>query len=205
MEDVEHLIILLIDQEKGDQMRLVDMLSRCQSGKKLFNSDYLYIDKLTEIPREKVEIVEKPINLDELRKSQPKPKYKAQTIKFGVSHSKSRRSETKIHKASCRYVKNSSQSGDIKWDFCHDFQIAKNLAVGYGDQKYACCCMRSFPSDIIFGGFILSLIFGIFGGLLAWYITKDYFPRFAKGWIVFSIISTLFYLNWYLHQYGPIL
>ena len=193
MDLLEEEIVSLIDHHIGDFNRLNEMLDRHRSGKTLYNSDIDYIEKLS--PTTKItEIEEKPINLDELRKSQPKPKYKKRNIKFGVSHSQSGRSIAKLHKASCRYVQNSSQAGDIKWDYLYDFDSAKVKLQNYGSQYYANCCMRNFPFNLIVGAFFASLIFGIFGGLLAWYITKDYFPRLAKGWLVFSLLSTSFYL-----------
>lgn len=187
----------------GDINRLNDMLKRVKSGKELYHSDINYIEKLSPTIKPDTE-PEKPINLEELRKSQPKPKYKKRSIKFGVSHSQSHRTEAKIHKASCRYVQNSSQSGDIKWDYCYDFNSAKDLASGYGTNRYPCCCMGNFPFDIVVGAFLLSIIFGIFGGALAWYITKDYFPRLAKGWFVFSFMPTAYYVSSSIYQNGPL-
>lgn len=193
MDLLEEKIKSLLDNNVGDYVRLYEMLERHRSGKTLYNSDIDYIEKLsptTIIPK----VEEKPINLDKLRKSQPKPKYKKYTIKFGVSHSQSGRTIAKLHKASCRYVRNSSQAGDIKWDYLYDFDSAKVKLQSYGSDYYASCCMRNFPFNLIIGAFFASLLFGIFGGLLAWYITKDYFPRLAKGWLVFSLLSTSFHL-----------
>ncbi len=188
-EKIIEIILKLINIEKGDLNRLEDMLSRVREDKELYNSDKKYLESLNE------ESKEPPINLDKLRKSQPKPKLqKTKAIKFGVSHSQSRSTEAKIHKASCRYVQNSSQAGDIKWNYFHDFNSAKDCAAGYGANRYPCCCMRNFPFNIVAGSFFVSLIFGILGGLLAWYITRDYFPRLAKGWFVFSLIPTLLFL-----------
>ncbi len=194
MDLIKEKIVSLIDNNLGDSQRLNEMLHRIKSGKTLYQSDFDYIEKLsptTIAPK----VQEKPINLDELRKSQPKPKYKKRNIKFGVSHSQSGRSIAKLHKASCRYVQNSSQSGDIKWDYLYDFDSAKVRLESYGSRYYASCCMKNFPFNLVAGAFFVSLLFGIFGGLLAWYFTKDYFPRLAKGWFVFSLLSTSFHLS----------
>lgn len=52
--------------------------------------------------------------------------------------------------------------------------------------------MRSYPFDIIIGSIITTLIFGILGGVLSWYFTRDHFGKtWAKTWLVFGIIVSL--------------
>lgn len=121
---IEAKIISIIDNKKGDLDRLNEMLERVKSDKPLYNSDIKYIEKLSpttepiveEIQQkpESIENKEIPINLEELRKSQPKPKpQKTKPIKFAVSYSNSRRGSAKIHNSGCHNFIRSSQEGDI--------------------------------------------------------------------------------------------
>lgn len=195
MDLLEEKIVSLIDNNLGDSQRLNEMLHRHRSGQTLYNSDVDYIEKLS--PTTKItEIKEKPINLDELRKSQPKPKYKIKPTKFAVSYSNSRSGSAKIHKASCHHVYRSSQEGDIKWTYYDNYSDAKHAAAVIGQNqpygwKHAGCCMNSFPSDIILGSIVTCFLLGILGGLLAWYFTRDYFDKWARIWLVIGGLWSL--------------
>ena len=195
MDLMEEKIISLIDNNMGDSQRLTEMLHRYRSGKPLYNSDIDYIERLS--PTSNIsEIEEKPINLDELRKSQPKPKYKVKPTKFTVSYSNSRRGSAKIHRASCHNVYRSSQEGDIKWMYFDNYQDANRNAQRIGMQqpygwKYAGCCMNSFPINIIIGSLITCFFLGALGGLIAWYFTRDYFADWARIWLVIGGIWSL--------------
>jgi len=195
MDLLEQKIVSLIDNNMGDSQRLNEMLCRYRSGKELYNSDIDYIEKLSPTTNiSKVE--EKPINLDELRKSQPKPKYKVKPTKFAVSYSNSRRGSAKIHRASCHNVYRSSQEGDIKWVYFDNYPDANNTAQRMGMQqpygwKYAGCCMNGFPLNIIIGSLIACFFLGALGGLIAWYFTRDYFANWARSWLVIGGIWSL--------------
>lgn len=188
MDLLEQKIVSLIDNNMGDSQRLNEMLDRHRSGKELYNSDIDYLERLsptTITPK----IEEKPINLDELRKSQPKPKYKKYTIKFAVSYSQSRRGSAKLHKGNCHNTLRSSQEGDIKWNYYYSYSEAKHALELIGSKqpygsKNAGCCMNNFISNIISGGIISCFLLGIIGGLLAWYFTRDYFGTWSRIWLV---------------------
>lgn len=208
--DLEDTITKLIHDKKGDHYRLEDLLTRIKSGKKIYNSDKMYLETLLDNPvKEKsVEIEEKPINLEELRKSQPTHKpQKAKPIKFAVSYSNSRNGSAKIHNSGCHNTRRSSQEGDIKWMYYTNYPSAKHTAQHIGTQqpfgwKHACCCMRSYPFDIILGCIITTLLFGILGGLVSWYFTRDHFGEsWAKtwlvlGWIVSILLSVFVVINY---------
>jgi len=172
------------------------MLLRYRSGKELYNSDINYIERLspTTIPPK---VKEKPINLDELRESQSKPKYKKYTIKFAVSYSQSRRGSAKLHKGNCHNTLRSSQEGDIKWTYYSSYSEAKHALELIGSKqpygsKNAGCCMNKFISNIIGGGIMSCFFLGIIGGLLAWYFTRDYFGTWSRIWIVVGGLWSLF-------------
>jgi len=46
MVNANTMIRYLLDEQIGEQMRLEEMLQRCQGGKKLYNSDLAYINNL---------------------------------------------------------------------------------------------------------------------------------------------------------------
>ena len=212
-EDTLKSIEKLIDSNIGDKGRLEHIKESISQGKTLYNSDKKYLDSLlstrTEsIPDEKIEDTsddEIPIDLEKLRKSQPKPKYETKPIKFGVSYSNSGRGSAKIHMRSCRHVQKSSQEGNIKWSYFSNYPDAKNFAQtkstsqSYG-WKYAECCLNGHIRRTTTGAIFLTLFFGIIGALIGWYITKNYHPTGSKvilsvgtlitiAWIVFSLIS----------------
>jgi len=43
----ETIILRLLDEQIGDQMRLEDMLTRCKDGKELYKSDISYLQRLS--------------------------------------------------------------------------------------------------------------------------------------------------------------
>ena len=141
----------------------------------------------------------KPINLDELRKNQPKPKYESQPIKFGVSYSQSGRGSAKIHMRRCRHVQRSSQEGDIKWSYFSNYADAKYFAQAkattqsYG-WKYSECCLNGHISRITGGAIFLTLFLGVIGALIGWYITKDYYPTGSKVILSIGTITTIIWL-----------
>lgn len=198
-------IVSLIDNKIGDCQRLNEMLHRSRSGKPLYNSDIDYIEKI--FPTTTIsEVEENPINLDELRKSKPKPKYKVKPTKFAVSYSNSRRGSAKIHRANCHNVYRSSQEGDIKWIYFDNYSDANDTAQRIGMRqpygwKYAGCCMNGFPINVIIGSIITCIFLGILGGLIAWYFTRDYFNKWARTWLVLGgIESLIFAMAWIVRQ-----
>ena len=205
MDLIEDKIASLIDNNLGDSQRLTEMLDRCKSGKTLYNSDVDYIERLSPTTIES-KVEEKPINLDELRKSQPKPKYKPKPIKFAVSYSQSKRGSAKLHKVSCHNVQRSSQEGDIKWNYYHNYSEAKHALELIGSSqpygsKNAGCCMNNFISNIISGGIVSCFFLGILGGLLAWYFTRDYFGTWSRIWLIIGgIWSLLLSIGWIGNQ-----
>lgn len=201
MDVSEERIFRLIDEEKGDRLRLEDMINRIRKGKTLFHSDIKYLESLDP----DLHIQEKQFNLENLPESQPKPKpQKAKPIKFAVSYSNSRRGSAKIHRANCHNVQRSSQEGDIKWNYYTNHSHAKNSAETIGQTqpygwKYAGCCMRNFPYNIIIGSILTSLFLGILGGLVAWYFTRDIFGNWAKTWLVMGGLVSLI---WTIYSIG---
>lgn len=217
MIDAKQKIHDLLNEGKGEKFRLEVMLRRIESGKELYTSDQIYLRKFVSERDEKQikadeelirlrkkrdellkELDEKPINLEKLRKSQAKSKPKSKPIKFAVSYSNSKRGSAKIHRGGCHNVLRSSQEGDIKWNYYTTYPSAKHTAQYMGRQqpygwKHAGCCMNSYPFDIILGSIITTLAFGILGGLVSWYFTRDHFGEtWAKSWLVLGgIVSSL--------------
>lgn len=208
---IEQKIISLIDNKKGDLGRLSEMLERLRDGKSLYDSDIDYIEKLSPTTKsaiehsqqsESIDDIEVPINMEKLRKSQPKPKpQKTKPIKFAVSYSNSRSGSAKIHNGGCHNVRRSSQEGDIKWNYFTNYPNAKQSAQQIGSHqpygwKHAGCCMRNYPFNIIIGAIITTLFFGILGGLICWYFTRDHFGKtWAKSWLILGIITSLFWIR----------
>lgn len=197
-EDTLKSIERLIDSNIGDKGRLEHIKESISQGKTLYNSDKKYLDSLLSrntdsVSDETVESIsedEIPIDLEKLRKSQPKPKYETKPTKFGVSYSNSGRGSAKIHMRSCRHVRRSSQEGDIKWSYFSNYQDAKYFAQtksasqSYG-WKHAECCLNGHISRTTTGAIFLTLFFGVIGALIGWYITKRYHPTGSK--IILSV------------------
>ena len=210
-EDLLKSIQSLIDSNIGDKGRLEFIKESISKGKTLYNSDKKYLDSMLsrnaeDVPNEKIEDItedEIPIDLDKLRKSQPKPKYKTKPTKFGVSYSNSGRGSAKIHMNSCRHVQRSSQEGDIKWSYFSDYPDAKYFAQtksssqSYG-WKYAECCLNGHIRRITTGAIFLTLFFGIIGALIGWYITKSYHPTGSKVILSIGTITTIVWLGFSL-------
>ena len=212
-EDILKSIERLIDSNIGDKGRLEHIKESISQGKIRYNSDKKYLDSLLSrntdsLSDEKVESIsedEIPIDLEKLRKSQPKPKYKTKPTKFGVSYSNSGRGSAKIHMRSYRHVQRSSQEGDIKWSYFSNYPDAKYFAQtksnsqSYG-WKHAECCLNEHIRRITTGAIFLTLFFGVIGALIGWYITKIYHPTGSKvilsvgtiitiAWLVSNLIS----------------
>ena len=200
-------IDMLIDSGHGDKGRLEHIKDSLQKGKSLYKSDDAYLRSLLSkhLPNsienkseDNSTYSEEPINLDELRKSQPKPKHEPQSIKFGVSYSHSGRGSVKIHMSRCRHVHRSSQEGDTKWAYFSNYHSSKEFArakapsQNYG-WKYAECCLNGHISRVTTGAVVLSLFLGIIGALIGWYITREYYPRGSK--VIFSI-GTIITIIW---------
>jgi hypothetical protein len=64
------IITKLIEEDKGDLLRLRDMLVRLRTGKKLYNSDVSYLEKLNPEIKNREKIIEKPIKLFKIKKSE---------------------------------------------------------------------------------------------------------------------------------------
>lgn len=207
-EDIIKSIDRLLSESIGDHGRLEHIKNSLIQGKSLYNSDKKYLNSLldnnmkstiNEQPKNNSNH-ETPINLDKLRKSQLKQKYKVKPTKFAISYSNSQRGSAKIHKASCHNVYRSSQEGDIKWTYYNNYPDAKHAAEMIGQNqpygwKYAGCCMRKFPLDIIMGSFITCLFLGILGGLIAWYFTRDYFGKWARIWLGLGGFQSIIFLS----------
>lgn len=208
-EDIIKSIDELLDAGIGDKGRLEHIKSSLLKGKTIYNSDKSYLNSIINehstkpIRGEKSENnssnKEKSINLEELRKSQPKPKYESRPTKFGVSFSSSGKGSAKIHMVRCRHVQRSSQEGDTKWSYFSNYTDAKIFAQAKAPSqshgwKYAGCCSNGHIGKVTVGAVILSLSLGIIGAAIGWYITKEYHPTGSK--IIFSIgaIITIIWL-----------
>lgn len=66
---------------------------------------------------------------------------------FGISYNTRYRNEVKIHDGSCRFTRNSSQAGEVKWKYGEDLGksvlIANDLCSDRNRWRYAQCCMRN--------------------------------------------------------------
>lgn len=154
MDLLEEKIKSLLDNNIGDYIRLYEMLDRHKSGKTLYNSDVDYIEKLSPTTSES-KVEEKPINLEELRKSQPKLKSNNDTIttrklpdvfcSYAISYNTRYINEVKIHSNTCHHVQRASQTGSVKWTYAKSLkealQITKKLYPEYGDGKFPRCCL----------------------------------------------------------------
>lgn len=206
-DDIEKSIDELLASDIGDKGRLEHIKNSISKGKTLYNSDKKYLDSLlndnqkpiTEQPQQNDSEDEIPINLDELRKSQPKPTYEVKPTKFGVSYSNSGRGSAKIHMRSCRHVQRSSQEGDIKWSYFSTYPDAKYFAQSkatsqsYG-WKYAECCLNGHINRVTGGAIFLTIFLGVIGALIGWYITKDYYPTGSKVILSFGTATTIIWL-----------
>lgn len=206
-EDILKSIEKLIDSNIGDKGRLEHIKESVSQGKILYTSDKKYLDSLLfrntdSVSDEKVESIsedEIPINLEKLRKNQPKPKYETKPTKFGVSYSNSGRGSAKIHMSSCRHVQRSSQEGDIKWSYFSNYHDAKYFAQtkstsqSYG-WKYAECCLNGHIGRTTTVAIFLTLFFGVIGALVGWYITRNYHPTGSKAILSVGTIITIVWL-----------
>lgn len=205
--DIVKSIDELLASNLGDVGRLEHIKDSILQGKTLYNSDKKYLDSLLgnnqkstyEEPQSSEPESETPINLDELRKNQPKPTYEQKPTKYGVSFSNSGRGSAKIHMVRCRHVRRSSQEGDIKWSYFSDYSTAKHFAQAkapsqsYG-WKYAECCLNGHINRVTGGAIFLTIFLGIIGALIGWYITRDYYPRGSKVILFFGTATTIIWL-----------
>lgn len=196
--DLLEKIQQLIDSGIGDNGRLEHILSTLQSGKKLYNSDQDYLDRLldnleghTSI---KSRVDKSPVKLDEnstpyIRPKQNKPK-KSGSL-YGI-HCPQGNDSVKIHHNSCRHVILASKTENTRWVFVHGYQDAKiqarSIAKSHGtDQDYdARCCLKGVINRATGNALFLTLFpfLGLLGGL----IVREYHPKLGKGLMYFGLI-----------------
>ena len=66
---------------------------------------------------------------------------------YGISYNRRYSNEVKIHAGSCRFTRNASQAGEVKWKFSEDLGnsvlIANDLCTHSNQWRYAQCCLRN--------------------------------------------------------------
>lgn len=213
IENVERLLASNI----GDKGRLEFILSSLKQGKKLYNSDNVYLEKIlsentqsdTLDPTNSIDdskVDHSPVTYS--RKSTSyKPDIPAKPTRiddtpYGITYHVSGRNEVKIHHNSCRFYRNASQSGSIKWVFRNGYQNAKSDAASIANQqstyyKNAHCCLNGIINKSLNAALFLSLI--PFLGLLGNLIIRDYYPTLGTALkyfgLIYGIIAIIFYVT----------
>ena len=80
-----------------------------------------------------------------------------------------------------------------------EYATAKKLAQKLGNTqpegwKKSYCCMGKYNSKMMSWGILSVIIFGLPGGIIAYLVTKHYFGKWAKAWIVVAIISRIIFV-----------
>lgn len=192
----------LIDSGIGDIGRLQYILETLQNGRKLYNSDQSYLDKLlnnyeghvTIQPEEdKSPVKSNEDSAEHVPSKQSKPKKPGPL--YGVSYHPHTGDSVKIHHGSCRHVKLASQRGQTRWNFVHGYQEAKSEAASIASSqgtywKNAQCCLNGMISGATVSALFLALFpfLGLLGGL----IVREYHPTFGKGLMYFGLIYGIF-------------
>lgn len=210
IKHVEHFLAFDI----GDKGRLEFILSSLKQGKKLYNSDNLYLEKLlsenidadksdsNSIDNSKVD--HSPVTYSDKSISYVPPPPTKPTrndgTPYGITYHISGRNEVKIHHNSCRFYRNASQSGTTKWIFRNGYQNAKSEAISIAHRqstyyKHAQCCLNGIISRTLSASLFLSLF--PFLGLLGNLIIRDYYPTLGKALkyfgLIYGIIAIIFY------------
>lgn len=153
METIIKKINFLIENKLGNSMRLEELLERINSGKKLYNSDIKYVERLyPDNNNSKIEEIQTKSETDvstPIKKSQPKNNslrnIPNNSKHYGITYNIYNRDEVKIHKSSCSKYERSSQIGSVKWLFVNSLKDAKStvetLYPKYGDWKCPRCCL----------------------------------------------------------------
>ena len=205
--DLLEKIQQLTDAGMGDSGRLEHILSTLQNGKKLYNSNQEYLDRLLD-NLEGHRFIQSgadksPVKIDEnstphIPPKQTKPKKPGPL--YGISYHPNSNDTVKIHHHSCRHVRLASQKGSTRWDFVHGYQDAKieavSIAKSHGTyQKDAQCCLNGIINRAIGNALFLTLF--PFMGLLGGLIVREYHPTFGKGLmyfgLIYGIIAVIFY------------
>lgn len=154
METIIKKINFLIKNKLGNSMRLEELLERINSGKKLYNSDIKYVERLypndnnSEIEEDKTKS-ETPESLS-IKNSEPKKKLTLRNLPdkystYAISYNISYRDEVKIHANTCHHVQRASQTGSVKWTYAKNLKsaisMARKMYPKYGNWKYPRCCL----------------------------------------------------------------
>lgn len=207
--DLIEKIQQLIDSGVGDDGgRLQYILETLQNGRKLYNSDQVYLDSLLNNYEGHVTITpeedKSPIRFSEDSTEYTPPKQskpKKPGPLYGVSYHPHTGDSVKIHHSSCRHVRLASQRGQTKWNFVYGYQDAKSQAnsIAHSQGTYwknAQCCLNGIIGRTIGTAIFLTLFpfLGLLGGL----IVREYHPTFGKGLMYFGLIYGIIVIVLYL-------
>ncbi len=200
--DLLEKIQRLIDSGIGDVGRLQYMYEALQNGRKIYNSDQSYLEKLlnnydghaTIQPEEdKSPVRSSEDSTDYIPPKQIKSK-KLGSL-YGVSYHPHTGDIVRIHHGSCRHVRLASQRGQTRWNFVHGYQEAKSEAESIASSQgtnceNAKCCLNGIISRATSSALFLALFpfLGLLGGL----IVREYHPTFGKGLMYFGLIYGIF-------------
>lgn len=204
LEKIQHLI----DSGTGDIGRLQHILETLQNGRKLYNSDQGYLDKLLNNYEGHIAIKSEedksPVRLGEDSTDYIPPKQiksKKPGPLYGVSYHPHTGDIVRIHHGSCRHVRLASQRGQTRWNFVHGYQEAKSEAESIASSQginceNAKCCLNGIINRATSSALFLALFpfLGILGGL----IVREYHPTFGKGLMYFGLIYGIFAIVMYL-------
>ena len=207
----------LLDMGLGDKGRLDFILSSLENGKKIYNTDMKYVEKLITktLDDKKNETTQDPIDTNSSKSKKPlsddskvnqspvqfdssssnKPHKHAKTPRidatsYGITYHVSGRNEVKIHHNSCRFYQNASQSGSTKWAFRNGYQNAKSDASSIAKQHSTYYKnAQCCLNGIISRSLSAALFLSLFPflGLLGNLIIRDYYPTLGTGLKYFGL------------------
>lgn len=202
----------------GDRGRLEFVLSSLETGKKIYNTDVKYVEKLITKTFEdkKNETVEEPtvtnsskfkktvssdskvnqspVQFDSSSSNKPHKPVKTpriDTTSYGITYHVSGRNEVKIHHNSCRFYQNASQSGSTKWTFRNGYQNAKSDATSIANRQSTYYKhAQCCLNGIISRSLSAALFLSLFPflGLLGNLIIRDYYPTLGTGLKYFGLV-----------------
>lgn len=153
MINFEEEIKSLLFANKGDAIRLEEMLSRVLSGKQLYRSDTSYLMSLSDTSsgqtsesKEKKKSNKEKGSINKTESKIVNRGITSQYRTFAISFNKYSGHEVKIHARSCHHVARATQEGSVKWTTANSLldaiNTARKLATQYGQTwKYPRCCL----------------------------------------------------------------
>ena len=227
-EKLEGKVKKLLDLGIGDKGRLDFILSSLQKGKKIYNTDMKYVEKLItktmsskidevsiepphsnlsepkEIFSKNLETSQSPVQFNESSSKKPYKPVKMPResyTPYGITYHVSGRNEVKIHHNSCRFYRNASQSGSTKWVFRNGYQNAKQDAASIANRQST----YYKPAQCCLNGIInrslsAALFISLFPffGLLGNVIIRDYYPALGQGLKYFGLVYGILVIIMYV-------